>query len=201
MALPLILHEAHLIWIIRQAFQQTQHDSVLLHRLWLGNDAVTNPLLSLSARPFVCEPDAFRAAYRHTAPQPTLTSPLTLAGTCVSLINLHSVCRFGKLCEEIMFNKWVLFKMIQFHRDLLYAALLLLPNARGFRCRPDLFMQWMPAKACSNAPHILLKMSQGSTACLGFEFPQWPWPWQGLTCWRQPVKSWQRVHRSVISLD
>lgn len=69
----------------------------------------------------------------------------------------------------------------------MYAALLLLPNARGFRCCPDLFMQWMLAKACSNAPHILLKMSQGSTACLGFEFPQWPW--QGPTCRRQPVKN------------
>lgn len=27
----------------------------------------------------------------------------------VSFINLHAVCRFGELCEEIMFNKWVLF--------------------------------------------------------------------------------------------
>lgn len=110
-ALPLILHEAHLIWIIRGTFQQTQRDSALLHRLRLGHHAATNPLLSLSARPFVSEPDAFRAAHRHNAPRPTLTSPLTLAGTCVSLINLHSVRRLGELCEEIMFNKWVLFKM------------------------------------------------------------------------------------------
>lgn len=71
-----------------------------------------------------------------------------------------------------MFNKWLLFKMRSNSTESLYAALLPLPNARGFRRRPDLFMQWMLAKACSNAPHILLKMSQGSTACLGFALPQ-----------------------------
>lgn len=44
---------------------------------------------------------------------------------------------------------------IRFQGGLLYAALLLLPNARGLRCHPDLFMQRMLAEArseCSAHP-------------------------------------------------
>lgn len=146
---------------------------MLLHRLLFSNDAATNPLLFLSARPFVSVPDAFQPAYRLSAPRPTLTSPLTLAGTRASLINLHSVCRFAELCEEIMFNKWLLFKMRSNSRETCCMRLYCFSLMHGAFAAALIYLcNGCSQKRVQNAPHILLKMSQGSTACLGFVFPR-----------------------------
>lgn len=71
--------------------------------------------LLFHSRPLVCLPSTFQPTYGATVLQPT---PTTHTGTAtltysmsVSFINQHSVCRFGELCEEIMFNKWVLFQL------------------------------------------------------------------------------------------
>lgn len=128
-------------------------------------------LLFHSSRPLVCLPSAFQPAYRVTVYQPTAAILLTPPGICVSFLNLHAVCRFGKLCEEIRFNKWVLFEMRSNSGETCYRqvycfclvhkaiAASLIYSCTGCLQRHIIMLT-----------HILLKILQSLTVCVGFKF-------------------------------